>query len=150
MANVQNAPGEQLILQIGNGATPEVFTATCTINTTRGLDRSAKASVTELADCIVPSNPAQTVRQIMSTDLKFTGAGIADAPSILAIEQWLASGAQKNCKIILNRTGAAGGFTISVPLVITAYNLAGARGDMMTFNITCEQAAAPTSIVANA
>jgi predicted secreted protein len=148
MATVQNAPGEQLLIQLGNGATPEVFTATCTINTTRTLDITAIASVTELADCVTPSNPAITYRQIKSYDLKFSGSGIADAPSILAIIQWLQSGAQKNVKIILNRTGANGGFTITLPMVMTSFQIAGTRGDMQTFTGTFEGAGAFT-IVAN-
>ena len=148
MPNVQNAPGEQLVLQLGNGATPEVFTASCTINTTRALDLSASASTTELADCVTPSNPAVVVRQIKSTDIKFTGAGIADAPSILAIVQWLQSGASKNVKVIQNRTGAQGGFTVTGAMVITAMNLAGMRGDMQTFTATFEGNGAYT-IVAN-
>jgi predicted secreted protein len=147
--NVSNVAGEFLVLQLGNGATPEVFTATATINTTRTLDMTAIASVTELADTVSPSNPAITYRQIKSYDLKFSGSGIADAPSILAIMQWLQSGAQKNAKVIQNRTGAQGGFTVAVPLVITSFQLAGVRGDMQTFTATFEAAGAFT-ITANA
>jgi len=149
MATVQNAPGEQLVLQLGNGATPEVFTATCTINTTRTLDLTAIASVTELADCVTPSNPAITYRQIKSYDIKVSGSGIADAPSILALIQWWQGGAQKNCKVVQNRTGAQGGFTITAPFVVTSLQIAGARGDMQTFTGTFELAGAPT-VTANA
>ncbi len=148
MATVANAPGEQLLIQLGNGGTPEVFTASCTINTTRSLDMTAIASSTELADCVTPANPAITYRQVKSIDLKFTGSGIADAPSILAIMQWMQGGAQKNVKVIQNRTGAQGGFTITLPMVITSLQLSGARGDMQTFTATLEMAGAYT-IAAN-
>lgn len=140
MALVQNAPGEQLLIQFGNGATPEVFTASCTINTTRSLDLTGTASSTEIADCVTPSNPAVTVRQIKSTDCKFTGAGIADAPAAWAMLQAQTAGKAINCKVIQNRTGAAGGFTGTGPFVITGLNIAGARGDMQTFTGTFEQA----------
>lgn len=149
MANVANAPGEQLVLQLGNGASPEVFTASCTINTQRSLALTATASVTELADCVTPSNPAQVVRQIKSIDLKFTGQGIADAPSLLALMQWWQGGAAKNIKIIENRTGANGGFTYSLAAVCTAIELAGVRGEMQTFSITVE-ASGPITLAANA
>lgn len=146
--NVNNVSGEQLLLLLGNGASPEVFIATSTINTTRSLDMTAIASVTELADVITPSNPAVTYRQIKSYDLKFTGAGIADGPSILALLTFMQSGAQKNIRVVQNRTGAQGGFNITLPMVMTNLQLAGTRGDMQTFTATFEAAGAMT-IAAN-
>lgn len=145
MAIVANAAGEQLILQIGNGATPEVFTAVCTINTTRSLDLIGNATSQELADCVTPSNPATTVRQIKSTDLKFTGAGITDAPSFnTTLLPWWQAGTAKNCKVVQNRTGANGGFTFSLPMVVTALNTGGPRGDQQSFTGTFEAAGAIT------
>jgi predicted secreted protein len=142
--NVNNVAGEQLLVQLGNGATPEVFASTATINTNRAIDMSAVASVTELADTVTPSNPAITYRQIKSYDLKVTGAGVADAPSILALINWWQSGARKNVKLIQNLTGAQGGFTFALPMVITQMQLAGVRGDMQTFTCTLEGAGAMT------
>lgn len=145
MASVNNAPGEQLLILVGNGATPEVFTALCTINTTRTLDIAAKASDTEIADCVTPSNPAYHVRQIQSVDMKFSGAGILDAPSFQAVLlPWALSGAVKNCKVQQNRTSPNGGYTISVPMVVTALQDTGARGDQQTFSGTFEMAGAAT------
>ena len=144
MALVSPASGEQLLILFGNAATPEVFSASCTINTTRSVDLTATASTTELADCVTPSNPATVVRQIKSVDLKFTGAGIADAPSILALIEWNRSGAVKDVQVIQNLTGAQGGWTAVGQMVFTSMNLAGARGDKQTFTGTFEQANAFT------
>ncbi len=138
MSVISQASGEQLVIQLGNGATPEVFAASYTINTTRTLDLTATASSTELADPITPSNPAQVWRQIKSIDLKFSGSGIADAPSIAALVNWWQGGQPKNVKIIQNRTGAAGGFTFSLAMVVTSLQLAGVRGDLQTFTGTFE------------
>lgn len=148
MAIVANAQGEQLILQIGNGATPEVFTSVCTINTTRSLDLIANTTSQELADCVTPANPATVVRQVKSIDLKFTGAGITDAPSFAAVLlPWWQSGAIKNVKVVQNRTGANGGFTFSLPMVCTALNTGGPRGDQQSFTGTFEAAGAITYAV---
>lgn len=145
MANVNNAPGEQLIIQQGNGATPEVFTALCTINTTRSLDLTANATSALLADCVTPSNPAITARQVASVDMKFTGAGVADAVSAQALMSTFLAGATKNYKIVQNRTGAQGGFTFSLPMVITNMQLSGDRGNVaQTFTATFEAAGAIT------
>lgn len=147
MASVNNAPGEQLLLLVGNGATPEVFTALCTINTTRSLDLTVKASATEIADCTTPSNPAYMVRQAQSIDLKFTGNGIADAPSVATtLIPWWQNGSVKNCKLQQNRSSVNGGFTITAPLIMTSLQLQGARGDQQTFTGSFELAGAIVSI----
>ena len=143
-APVQNFSGEKLLLLLGNAGAPETFQASATINTTRSLDISAKASVTEIADTQQPSLPATTVRQIISTDIKFTGAGIADAPSYYQIANWALNGTVIDAKVMMNLTGAQGGVTFTGAFVITSCNLSGTRGDMCTFTATFEQAKAFT------
>jgi hypothetical protein len=138
---VQNVSGEHLLLLLGDGKGPETFTASATINTTRSLDISVKASTTEIADTENPSLPANTVRQAVSTDLKFTGAGVADAPSYLQIANWTNSGQILDARIMLGLTGAQGGFTATGKLLITSCNLSGAARESATFTATFEQAA---------
>lgn len=149
--NVNNAGGELLFIQIGNGATPEVFAASATINTSRAFSQTVKTSTTELADTVNPSNAAVTARQVMSTDSKFDGKGVADAPSLLTLINWAnAPGAgPKNCKITFNRTGAAGGFTVTGPYILTSLSLDGNARESLNFSASFEQAGAPT-ITANA
>ena len=144
MTAVNNSPGELLLIEQGNGATPEVFTTICSINTTRTLDMTATASTAEIADCATPSNPAYTARQIKSYDLKFTGAGVADAVSVQALVSAFQAGSVHNYKVIQNRSGANGGFTITLPMVITSLQLTGERGNVaQTFTITFECAGLP-------
>lgn len=145
---VASVAGELLVVEFGNGASPEVFTPVCTINTSRSVDFSASATATELADCTNPSNPAQTVRQIKSTDSKISGAGVADGPSILALMQWFVTGTSKNIKLVQNISGASGGWTATGPYVCTSLQVSGTRGEMQTFSITLEQNGSPT-ITAN-
>ena len=146
---VQYFSGEHLVIQVGNGQAPEAFIASATINTTRALDISAKASTTEIADTVNPSLPASTVRQIISTDIKFTGSGIADAPSYYALASAALAGTVLDVKILMNLTGAQGGVTFTGKMVITAINLSGTRGDMTPVTSTWEQAA-PFTLAQNA
>jgi hypothetical protein len=147
IVNVQ--AGELLVLQLGNGASPEVFSASCTINTSRSITFSSKSSTAEVPDCTNPSAPATTLRQVQSTDLSFDGAGLCDGPSVLPLVQWQQSGQPKNAKIIVNRSGANGGFTVSVPLICDSIEFGGMRAEQMTFTGKFSQQSAPTSIAAN-
>lgn len=146
---VQYFSGEHLVIQVGNGQAPEAFVATATINTTRAVDISVKTSATEIADTVNPSLPASTVRQAVSTDIKFTGSGICDAPSYYALATAALNGTILDVKITLNLTGAQGGVTFTGKMLLTAINLSGTRGDMTTFTSTWEQAA-PFTLAQNA
>ena len=149
MSLVNVAAGELLVIQLGNGATPEVFAASATINTSRAIDFSTAVSTTEVPDAANPTLPAATVRAAKALDSKITGAGVADATSILAWAQWWATGGAKNIKAVLNLTGAQGGFTVSGSYFLTAFNLTGVAREKSTFTATLEQQTTPT-ITANA
>lgn len=146
---VQNFSGEKLLLLLGNGQQPEAFTASATINTTRSFDITAKASVTEIADTVNPSLPASTVRQTISTDVKFTGSGIADSTGYFMIANAALQGTVLDVKVMTLLTGAQGGVTWTGKMIVTNCQLAGNRGDMATFTATFEQAA-PGALTQNA
>lgn len=150
MALVAPVGGEELLVKFGDGAGPEVFTASCLINTDRAVEFTSEAVATPLADCSTPSNPATMYRSVKSTDLRITGAGILDSASFLAILQWQQAGTRKNVKVgFLSRTGANGGYTLTGPVVITSLRQSGSRGEQLTVDITLEQAGAFT-LAANA
>lgn len=144
MAFVAPVAGEQLLIKVGDGATPETFTHPCLINTDRAFEGSASASSTAVADCATPSNPAKTVRVVQSVDFKASGSGVLDATSVKAYWDWLAAGTQKNCKIIQNLAGSAGGWTASGPFILTAFAITGSARDKQTCTITLEAADAVT------
>jgi predicted secreted protein len=136
---VKPVAGELLLLMIGttvSGTT--TYASSAAINTTRSLDLSAKASSTEVSDVTNPSAPAITVRQIQSTDLKFSGDGVADGPSMLSLINLHQNGQPFPCEIVQNTTGANGGWTAAGQLVITSLSLKGTARDMQTFSATFE------------
>jgi len=106
MADVGIIEGEKLLIQIGDGATTEVFTHPCLINTTRGI-----TFVT-------------------------TGAGIVDKASVLAYIQWLNTAAPKNAKVRQDTTGANGGWTGSGKLLLKDFAITGERGDYQECTLT--------------
>jgi hypothetical protein len=133
MTDVAVVAGEQLLIQIGDGADPENFVHSCLINTTRDLTFKTNMTETEVADCTTPSNPAKIVRKAKSIDFTVSGAGKTDATSLYAFIQWWQSAAPKNCKIVQNLSGAAGGFTGTGQLILSQFKTGGARGDYQDF-----------------
>jgi hypothetical protein len=81
MADVGIIEGEKLLIQIGDGGGPEVFSHPCLINTSRGIAFTTNVTETEVRDCVTPSAPAKIVRKAKSIDFTITGAGKVDKNS---------------------------------------------------------------------
>lgn len=135
MADVGIIEGEKLLIQIGDGGSPEAFAHPCLINTDRNVDFKTNMTETEVANCTTPETPAKIVRKAKSTDFSAGGAGKVDKTSVLAYIQWWASGLPKNVKIVQNTTGALGGFTGTVPMLLETFTLKGTRGDYQDVTI---------------
>lgn len=136
MADVGIIEGEKLLIQIGNGATTEVFTHPCLINTTRGVTFVTNMTETEVPDCDAPSAPAKIVRKAKSLDFTISGAGKVDKTSVLAYIQWLNSAAAKNVKIRQDETGANGGWTGTGKVLLKDFAITGDRGDYQEVTLT--------------
>lgn len=136
MADVGIIEGEKLLIKVGDGGAPEVFTHPCLINTTRGFSLKTNMTETEVADCADQSLPAKIVRKAKSIDFEVSGAGKVDKTSVLAYVQWWKSAVAKNVEITQDVTGAEGGFKIAVPMILSSFNVKGERGDYQDVDIT--------------
>ena len=141
--------GEKLLVKVGDGAVPEVFTHPCLINTTRGVNFTSNDTTTEVADCDNPQNPSKVVRKIRSIDFAVSGAGKLHKTDALAYINWWNSGIAKNVQIVQNDTGANGGWTGSGSMLLKDFAITGIKGDYQDCTINLIPAA-PFSFVANA
>lgn len=135
MADVGIIEGEKLLIKIGDGASPEVFAHPCLINTDRNVSFKTNMTETEVSDCDDPSLPAKIIRKAKSIDLSAGGAGKVDKTSVFAYIQWWETGLPKNVEIVQNTTGALGGFTGTVAMLLEAFELKGTRGDYQEVTI---------------
>ena len=141
MALVGIVAGEQLLIKIGDGGSPEVFTHTCLINTTRDVAFKSNLTTTEVADCANQALPAVIVKKVKSIDFSVSGAGKTDATSIWAFIQWWQSAVPKDIQIVQNLTGAGGGFTGAGTAILADFKTGGTRGDYQDFTCTIDAAA---------
>jgi hypothetical protein len=136
MADVGIIEGEKLLIQIGDGADPEVFAHPCLINTSRGITFTTNMTETEVADCTTPSNPAKIVRKAKSIDFSVTGSGKVDRTSVLEYIQWWTSAEPKNAKITQSTTALLGGWIGTGQLILKEFAVTGERGDYQEFTAT--------------
>jgi len=144
MAEVGIIEGEKLLILIGDGASPEVFTHPCLINTTRGITWVTNMTETEVPDCASPATPAKIVRKAKSVDFTVSGAGKVDKTSVFAYIQWLNSAVSKNAKLTQEGTGANGGWIGTGKLLLKDFAVTGDRGDYQEVTLTLVPAGAFT------
>ena len=139
MAIITPVIGHEAIIAIGDGATPtEVFTASASINTTRGISFSTETESDELIDTADQSAIALVVRRARAKDSKIDGAGMVSKTDVKTWADWAVAGTAKNIKVTFGNMLATGSY------ILTGFQLTGERKKTVEFQCTLEQAGAVT------
>lgn len=136
MAAVKHASGVKLLLKVGNGASPEVFTALCTINAARSIKGTAQTNTFNIPDCADPEAIAWQTIEKVGLSYAVTGAGILNTPDVQDMTDWLASPDAKNCQIVIDVPSSDGGVIFEGPFQLTDFEITGDRGAKMQCTIT--------------
>lgn len=136
MAAVKHARGVQLLLKVGNGADPEVFTAKCSINAARGITFTAATNDFEIPDCTDPVKIAWIAREKSSLSVAVTGAGILNTPDVQAFFDWWQSPDSVNCQVIVDVPSADGGVVFAGAYHLTDFSITGDKGAKQECSIT--------------
>lgn len=125
--------GNKMLIEVGDGAAPEVFAAPCGL-TTKGINRTANANDSEVPDCDDPDAPVWIEREIQSMSWEVSGSGLLMEDSAATWETWFASGEPRNIKVKIPR--ATGGRVYSGAALLTALNVTGNRGEKVAIEVT--------------
>lgn len=149
MAQVKTLPGEKLLVQIGNGGSPETFAHPCMINTDRGIQISSETSEIIVPDCDDPTLPAfkEILKDGMS--LQVSGGGTLHTPDIEDWYEWAISDIAKNVKVVFDVTGANGGGSITVPMKLTQFNINATRKQNANVEVTLMSHGTPSAWAMN-
>lgn len=142
MSYVNPNAGEQLLVKIGDGGSPEVFTAPALINTTRSVKLSTTEVATEIPRTDQPSLPGYTARAITGIDWEVSGAGVLNVGDDKTYADWLITGLPKNIQVVNNLTG---GLTLQGSAVLTDFQSSGSRGGKIDVTLTLKGAALPAT-----
>lgn len=117
---------------LGNGATPEVFTAPCGFNA-RALNRSKNLTEIDIPDCPDEDAPSWVGRDVRSQTWSITGEGVLAQSAIDTWEAWMIATSSKNVRIELE--GGSGTKVYTGAGHLATFNLSGTRGERATVNI---------------
>jgi predicted secreted protein len=136
MATVKNARGVKLLLKVGDGASPEVFTAYCSINAQRGIKFSSTTNEFDDIDCDDPDALAFVLTEKKNVKASIDGAGTLNTPDVQDFFDWVTSADSKNCHMVLDVASADGGVIFEGAFHLTDFELTGNRGEKVTTTLS--------------
>jgi Phage tail tube protein len=128
---VKYARGVKLLIMVGDGGSPEVFTAFCTVNAARSVTGDAATNDFNIPDCDDPDALGWLVREKVSLSYSAQGAGILNTPDVMTFTEWLADPDSRNCQIVVDVPAADGGVVFAGAFHLTKFEITGDRGSKM-------------------
>jgi predicted secreted protein len=133
MAKAETIRGTALYIKVGDGASPEVFTHPCLINTKRGIQFTSSTNKIITPDCENPDDPAWTEAIKDSLGATVSGAGTLDVASVADFDEWFRSPDTKNVQVWLGTKGHWDG-----AFNLTNFEVSGDRGGLAEVTLTLE------------
>lgn len=134
---VDDFNGSKILIRVGDGGSPEVFTPRCTINAQRGIELTTNVIEDTQIDCDSPDDPAPVTRTADTYSSQITGEGRAHGPDIQFLTAWWKSGEAKNCQVLVDHGGTYE-HTFSGQYLLTTLGFAGERKEKATGSITLQ------------
>jgi predicted secreted protein len=130
--------GTKLLILVGDGASPEVFSQPCGL-TTRGIEFKASTNTTLIPDCDDPEAPAWEAKDVNGLSATVTGSGVMAVESFDIWNDWFQAALAHNCQIKLD-DAALGYWQGQFILTDLKYN--GQRGNKVLIDITLDNTGA--------
>lgn len=126
----------RLVIQLGDGADPEVFAFTCGANTF-GITLTNNLGENSALDCDSPLDvPASIVRHLETQDTSVTISGMVTTEAWDTWRTWADGGTEKNVKILLDESAANDGGFWTVPAYLQQLELGKESSGKVTFTAT--------------
>lgn len=141
MTLAASVSGRQVVIKIGDGGSPEVFSAVVAL-TTKGVENTTATGSSPVLDATDPiNNPPFLVRSGGAVSQRITGSGTLAIVDFSKWNIWSLSGKAKNCQIQLN-DNLLGYWSSSY--FLSSFRLTGQYDNICTVDLTLESAGAIT------
>lgn len=132
MARPTTIRGSKMLLKIGDGASPEVFTAPCALNS-KSFTRSASTNDFNVPDCDDPDAPVWTERAKEALSAGISGSGTLAEESLDLWEDFYNDVDARNVQIVIDYP--AGARTYQGAFFLTTLNIGGNQGELASIEV---------------
>lgn len=133
MAAINAFKGQLMALQVGDGASPEVFSTYCSVNAERGISFTAETNDVALPDCTDLELVDWIAREKVSLSAGITGGGMVHKADVPKFYEFLTDLDSRNCRITIPGTG---GTVFAGKFHLSAFEVTGGRNERATCSIT--------------
>lgn len=134
--------GKQAIL-IGDGESPEVFSAPCGFTQlTRTLN--VNTNDVNIPDCNDPDLASWLATDEESRQMIVSGQGVVAEEALTVWDDWFLTGGERNCRWSRTTVSATLNGYFAGPAILTAYEEQGQRGQRWNVSVTLAFNGAPT------
>lgn len=127
----------KLYISLGDGGTPEVFTAPCGL-TTRGLTLTKDTNDSLIPDCDDPDAPVWLGRTVVSLSGEATGSGILAAEALPVWQDAFDSTESVTTRVGINAPPADNGGYYTGEMHLTTLAITGEQGDKIQVAVTIQ------------
>lgn len=138
--NLQKTSGHKFVMELGNGATPEVFTRIGLVTTNLSASFTQATSEDSVPNLDNFDDPYDIVREVQSRDFAVEGAGMIDArylDVILDLHVGERAGEIVNVKF---KMLGDNGFTITGPFINQSFSIDGPYKETATCQMSWQKA----------
>ena len=133
MATQPNFSGRRLLIRVGDGASPEVFSIFCTFNGDRAIQFDAATTDEMDIDCDNPTAVGWVISQVDSLSATISGAGRVKAVDVPEFFAWFSSGEARNVEVEID---APSGGTFEGAALLTSWNVNGGETGSATADLS--------------
>lgn len=144
------AATRKLLIEFGDGGSPEDFAFNCSINTNREFTLSATMTEWTEPSCVDPDAPSWQRRAVDMLSAGITGAGTMDPLSYGALRDMFLAGVAINMRVKLDLALAAGGGHFAGAFLVTSLGVAKEGKGVATCTIELQSDGAITWVDASA
>lgn len=145
MAYTATVDGKKVIVQMGDGAGPEVFATICGV-TEKGLEQTANVTETTIWDCTDVTALPQVVRDVQTKDWSISISGQIDVAGVPLLDA--AIGVSKNYRFVFKDTGGVNKYK-QAPGIMTSLTWGATNGEKASFSATISGNGALGALTAN-
>lgn len=131
MARANTVRFSEFLIELGSGASPEVFAKPCGA-TSRSFKRTAALSETNVPDCDNEDLPSWLERDVTSNSASCDFSGVVDKDDFDDWDSWFNGGETKNVRITMGTLQWIGPFKLS------DLEISGQRGQRVNFTATIQ------------
>lgn len=146
MAQIKATRWSKLVLKVGNGASPEVFTPLCSINAARGITFNANTTEDSVPDCDDLEKVQWLIREKVSLSVDVSGSGKVHKADVKKFVDWHGSADPVNCIVVLDDDVAANVIQFQGAYHLNTFSMSGDPGSpSVTGDIALQSTGAVTA-----